>query len=332
MVSRGKLNWLVIGIGDITIKRVIPAILAEERSELWGIITRDPAKAAPYGVPAFTDLQAALVADAVDAVYVASPVFLHAPQTIASLRAGKHVLCEKPVAMNYAEACSMAEAARGARKTLGIAYYRRTYPKVARALELIRQGVIGRPLLAYITCYEWRSPVETQRTWQFDPALAGGGPLFDIGSHRIDLLNFFFGVPQRVTGQVSNAVHSTIVEDCATVLIEYGNQVRGIVDVRWNTHLSRDEFRIVGTEGEMDLTPLTGPNLVYPGGREEVPPHANIHFPCIANFVAAVLDGAPLLSSGETALWTDWVTEQVVGSSSQSKTQAPELPAASKEN
>jgi predicted dehydrogenase len=313
------LKWLVIGIGDITTKRVIPALLDEKRSELWGIVTRDATKAAPYGVRVFTDLEAALAAGGADAVYAASPVFLHAPQTQASLRAGKHVLCEKPMAMNYAEARSMVEAARAAGKTLGVAYYRRTYPKVARAQELLRQGVIGRPLLAYITCYEWRSPDEVRRTWQFDPALAGGGPLFDIGSHRIDVLNFLFGEPRRVAGQLSNVVHATAVEDGATVLIEYVSKVRGIVDVRWNSHLKRDEFRIIGTDGEMDLTPLSGPELVYPGGREDLPTHANLHYPCIENYVAAVLDGAPLLASGESSLWTDWVTEQAVASSAQNR-------------
>ena len=317
-----KLKWLVIGIGDITTKRVIPALRAEKRSELWGIVTRDPAKAAPYGVRVFTDLDGALKVGEADAVYVASPVFLHAPQTIASLGAGKQVLCEKPMAMNYAEAQSMVEAARVAGKVLGVAYYRRTYPKVARAMELLRQGVIGQPLLAYITCYEWRSPAQVQRGWQFDPALAGGGPLFDIGSHRIDLLNYVFGEPQRVAAQLSNVVHATAVEDGATVIIEYANKVRAIVDVRWNSHVKRDEFRILGTEGEMDLTPLSGPDLVYPGGREELPTHANIHFPCIENYVAAVLDGAPMLAGGESSLWTDWVTEQAVVSSAQSPTSA----------
>lgn len=313
------LKWLVIGIGDITTKRVIPALLDEKRSELWGIVTRDPAKAAPYGVRVFTKLDAALGAGGADVVYVASPVFLHAPQTLASLGAGKQVLCEKPVAMNYAEARSMVEAARAAGKTLGIAYYRRTYPKVARAKELLRQGAIGQPLLAYVTCYEWRSGTEVERAWLFDPARAGGGPLFDIGSHRIDVLNFLFGEPQRVAGQLSNAINATAVEDCATAMIEYANKVRGIVDVRWNSRVKKDEFRIIGTDGEMDLTPLYGPDLVYPGGREELPTHANLHFPCIENYVAAVLYGAPLLASGESSLWTDWVTEQAVASSARSR-------------
>jgi predicted dehydrogenase len=313
------LKWLVIGVGDITTKRVMPALLEEKRSQLWGIVTRDPGKAARYGVRVFTDLKAALRASGADAVYVASPVFLHAPQTLASLGAGKQVLCEKPMAMNFAQARSMVEAARAAGRTLGVAYYRRTYPKVARAKELLRQGAIGQPLLAFITCYEWRSGAEVERAWQFDPALAGGGPLFDIGSHRIDVLNFLFGEPQRVTGQLSNAVHATAVEDGATVMIEYVNKVRCIVDVRWNSRLKRDELRIIGTDGEMDLTPLSGPDLVYPGGREDLPAHANLHFPCIQNFVAAVLDGAPLLASGESSLWTDWVTEQAVASSAQSR-------------
>jgi predicted dehydrogenase len=306
------LKWLVIGIGDITTKRVIPALLEEKRSELWGIVTREPGKAAPYGVRAFTSLDEALAAGGADVVYVASPVFLHAPQTLAALRAGKLVLCEKPMAMNYAEAEAMVEAARAAGKTLGVAYYRRAYPKVGRAKELIRAGAIGKPVLAYITCQDWRSGEGAERNWLVDPSQAGGGPLYDIGSHRIDVLNFLFGEPRRVTGQLSNAVHSLDVEDSATVLIEYASKVRAIVDVRWNSHVRRDELRIIGTDGEMDLSPLSGPELVYPGGREVLPPHANFHFPCIENYVAAVLDGAPLLASGESSLWTDWVTEQVV--------------------
>jgi predicted dehydrogenase len=95
------LNWLVVGIGDITRKRVLPAVLAEPRSRLYALLTRSPAKAAAYtGALAYTDLNEALRDPAIDAVYVASPVALHAEHTIASLRAGKHVLCEKPVAMN----------------------------------------------------------------------------------------------------------------------------------------------------------------------------------------------------------------------------------------
>ena len=101
------LSWLVVGVGDITRKRVLPAILAEPRSRLAGIVTRDPSKAEPYGVRSFSDLDSALAGSDATAVYIATPVFLHAPQTIAALRAGRHVLCEKPMALNYADAFDM---------------------------------------------------------------------------------------------------------------------------------------------------------------------------------------------------------------------------------
>lgn len=306
------LNWLVVGIGDITTKRAIPAILEEKQSKLYGILTRDPAKAEPYNAKVFRDLTKALEDDAIDAVYVASPVFLHAPQTIQSLRARKHVLCEKPMAMNHPEAQAMIEAAKAAGRTLGVSYYRRTYPKVNRARQLLEQGVIGKPVLAYASCHNWFTANDGKRAWLLDPAKAGGGPLYDIGSHRIDLLNYFFGEPQDAFGQLSNAVHAFDVEDNATVLIEYRSGVRAIVDVRWHSRVDRDEFRVIGTDGELDLTPLNEPQILYPGGREQLPPHANLHYPCVKNFVDAVLDGALLLSSGSSAAWTDWATQKVV--------------------
>ena len=309
------LNWIVIGIGDIAARRVIPAIQAEPRSNLYGLVTRDSAKAAPYGVQAWDSLDRALADPEVNAVYVATPVFLHAPQSIASLRAGKHVLCEKPMAMNEAEARSMVQAAEESGCTFGVAYYRRSYPKLQRAKQLLDAGVIGKPVLAELTSHGWfgenkLSEQEGERNWLIDPAKAGGGPLYDVASHRIDVLNFLFGEPQRVSAHLSNAVHHYVVEDNATVIIDYAGGVRGIVDVRWHSKVKRDECRIRGTEGEMDLTPLNGAALIYPGGCENIPPHANLHYPMIENFVDAVLGQAPLLASGASSLWTDWVIER----------------------
>jgi predicted dehydrogenase len=304
------LNWLVVGIGDITTKRVLPGILAEPRSKLIGIVTRNPRKAESYGVPAWTNLEDALAESQADAVYVATPVNLHAPQSILSLRAARHVLCEKPMAMNYAEACSMEQAAREAGRILGIAYYRRMYAKVNRAKELIESGVIGRPVFAEATAHDWFNPTDSARSWLADPKSAGGGPLYDIASHRIDLMNYLFGAPRRVSGHRSTLVQPVPVEDNASVLIDYENGVRAFVDVRWHSRIVRDEFRIRGTDGEIDLSPLNGDSLVFPGGREAIPAPENLHYPCIQNFVEAVLDHAPLRSSGTSALVTDWVTEQ----------------------
>lgn len=310
------INWLVIGIGDITTKRVLPAILDEPRSRLAGIVTRTPAKAERYGVPGWTDLTGALRECQSDAVYVATPVALHAPQTIESLRSGRHVLCEKPMAMDYEEAQSMQRAAEEAGRTLGIAYYRRMYPAIARLQHLLTDGAIGRPVLAEATLHDWVNPIGTERSWFADPALAGGGPLYDIASHRIDLMNYLFGEPTRATGLLSTVVQPLAVDDNATVLIEYAGGVRGMVDVRWHSRIGRDEFRIRGTDGELDLTPLNSGRVRYGSTEEKLPPHANLHFPCVENFVNAVMDGAKLRASGESSMWTDWVTQQVVRNAS----------------
>jgi 1,5-anhydro-D-fructose reductase (1,5-anhydro-D-mannitol-forming) len=307
------LNWIVVGIGDIATSRGIPAIQSEPRSRLYGLVTRDPAKAAPFEVRfnarVWATLDEALGDSAVQAVYIATPVFLHAGQAIQSLRAGKHVLCEKPMAMNEAEARAMLDAATASGKTLGVAYYRRCYPKVRRAKQLLEAGAIGQPVLAELTCHDWFDG-KGDRSWLIDPAKAGGGPLYDIASHRIDVANFLFGQPLRVSAHLSNVVHHYAVEDNATVMIEYEGGVRGIVDVRWHSRIKRDECRIRGTEGEMELTPLNGPELVYPGGRENLPTHANRHYPLVENFVDAVEEKAPLLASGASSIWTDWVTER----------------------
>jgi predicted dehydrogenase len=279
---------------------------------LYGLVTRDPSKAAAYGAQTkiWTSLDNALSDSAVDAVYVATPVFLHSPQTIQSLRAGKHVLCEKPMAMNEAEARSMVQVAEESQRTLGVAYYRRSDPKVQRAKRLLEAGAIGKPVLAELTSHAWFDPKQGERSWLIDPAKAGGGPLFDIASHRIDVLNFWFGQPLRVSAQLSNAVHHYAVEDNATVMMEYAGGVRGIVDVRWNSKIKRDECRIRGTDGEMEMTPLNGPELAYPDAEENLPPHANLHYPMVGNFVDAVLDKSTLLASGDSSLWTDWVIER----------------------
>jgi 1,5-anhydro-D-fructose reductase (1,5-anhydro-D-mannitol-forming) len=303
------LKWIVIGIGDITIRRVIPAIQAEPRSTLYGVVTRDPAKAAGYGVRAWRTLDEALTDSAVQAVYVATPVFLHAPQTMQALRAGKHVICEKPMAMNESEARTMVQVAEESGKLFGVAYYRRCYPKVQRAKQLLQQGAIGKPVVAELTNHMWFDG-SGSRSWLVDPARAGGGPLFDIASHRIDVLNFLFGKPVQVSGQWSNVVHHYAVEDNATAMIEYENGVRGIVDVRWHSKIARDECRLRGTDGEIEMSPLNGPDLVWPAGRENLPAHPNLHYPMIENFVDAVEGKKELLASGASSYWTDWVTEQ----------------------
>ena len=311
------MNWVVAGIGDIARKRVIPAIQSEPRSKLYGFVTRDPAKAHAFpGARAWASIDEAVADDAVRAVYIALPVALHAEAAIAALRAGKHVLCEKPMAMNFAQAQRMVKEARAADRLLGVSYYRRLYPKLIRTKRLIADGAIGQPLLAEANCHSWLNL--EGREWLRDPALSGGGPLYDIASHRIDAMNFLFGKPLKASGMLSNAVHSMDVEDSATVLMQYQGGVHAVVDVRWNSRVTRDQFRIIGVEGEIVLDPLNGPQLrVTTGGMsrdESLAPHANLHFPAIENFVDAILSASTttLACPADQAQWVDCVIGQVV--------------------
>jgi 1,5-anhydro-D-fructose reductase (1,5-anhydro-D-mannitol-forming) len=311
---RSKVSWVVAGIGDIARKRVIPAIQAEPRSMLYGFVTRDPAKAGAFpGARTWPSIDAAVADARVDAIYVALPVALHAEVTVTALRAGKHVLCEKPMAMDFVQAETMTAEASKSGRLLGVSYYRRRYPKLVRAKELIGQGAIGQPVLAEAHCHSWLETLEG-RQWLKDPALAGGGPLFDIASHRIDAMNFLFGKPVRATGVLSNAVHEMTVEDSATVVTRYEGGVHGIVDARWNSHVARDQFRIIGTDGELGLDPLNGPELRVAGLVEMLPPHSNLHYPAVENFVDAVLRGSAseLMCPAEQGAWVDWVIGQAL--------------------
>lgn len=307
-----KVRWVLAGVGDIARRRVIPAILSEPRSSLAGVVTRYPSKAQAWpGVRSWRTVEAALEAGAADAVYIALPVALHAPAAMACLRAGVPVLCEKPMAMHFAEAQSMVREAAESETLFGVAYYRRLFPKLVRAKQLIAEGAIGQPVLAEGNCHGWLESEE--RAWLRDPALAGGGPLYDIASHRIDAMNFLFGAPCHAVGMRSNAVHALAVEDSATVAIEYDGGIHGIVDVRWNSRVKRDQFRVIGTEGEVVLDPLSGPELRIAGRVEMLPAHANGHYPLIENFVDVLTSGSSALACpGGQAKQTDWVIEQVM--------------------
>jgi predicted dehydrogenase len=315
-----KLHWVLAGIGDIARRRVIAAIQAEPRSTLYGFVTRDAAKALEFpGAKSWATVEEAVADPAIDAVYIALPVALHVSAAITALRAGKHVLCEKPMAINFAQAQQMVAEARASGRFLGVSYYRRLYPKLIRARHLIAEGAIGRPLLAEANCHSWLDTAG--RDWLRDPALAGGGPLYDIASHRIDAMNFLFGKVERACGLLSNAVHRMSVEDSATVLMQMPDGVHCVVDVRWNSRLPRDQFRIIGEDGEINLDSLNGPELrvaTRDGVHvENLPPHANLHFPLVENFVDTVLADNPahLACPAEQGAWVDWTIEQVVESS-----------------
>jgi 1,5-anhydro-D-fructose reductase (1,5-anhydro-D-mannitol-forming) len=310
-------GWAVVGVGDITSKRVLPAIADEPRSRLRAVVTRNPERTRAVceqfrAERVCTTLEEALADPQVTAVYVATPVALHYPQTMAALAAGKHVLCEKPTALKLEHVENMIATAKAAERHFGVSFYRRLYPALGRARELMRDGVIGQPTLVWVTCHGWMNDLATShRAWLFDPAQSGGGPLMDVGSHRIDLLNYLFGEPTLAGAAISRQTQNTPgfqVEDNATLTIDYRGEfgpVRAVVDVRWNSHIARDDFRIFGTDGDIDITPLNDGCIRCAGKQESLPNDSNFHRPLLRHFADVLEDGAALICSGEEAILTD---------------------------
>ena len=136
-----NVRWLVVGTGDIANKRVLPALDAEPRSEVAAVCDTEQARAeaaaAPRRARVFADYEAALGMEEVDAVYLCTPIALHVPHAVRALAAGKHVLVEKPVALNHAQAQELVAASRGSGRRCGVAYFRRFAPKYALAEEML---------------------------------------------------------------------------------------------------------------------------------------------------------------------------------------------------
>src|SRR5258705_5164769 len=155
-----KLTWGLIGCGDIARKRIAPALRDLDSGDLVAVTRArsDLAEsfAREFGARKWFDSWHELLRDSeIDAVYMATPVHLHAEQTIAAAQAGKHVLCEKPLAMNTSECDRMIAACRANKVKLGVAYYRHFYPVIERTKEIIQSGAIGQPVLAQINAFEY---------------------------------------------------------------------------------------------------------------------------------------------------------------------------------
>jgi predicted dehydrogenase len=304
-------SWGLIGAGDIVRKRVAAALHACAGCEL-AAVSRARAELAEafareVGARRWHADWRGLVADpGVDGVYVATPVHLHAEQTIAAAEAGKHVLCEKPMAMDLAECDRMIAACRAAGVTLGVAYYRRFYPVVARAKQMIDSGEIGTPVFAQITAFEPFAPRPGDpRSWLVELSQSGGGPMADFGCHRIEVLTHLLGPVRRVTSIVSTVLLlKRDVEDTAVALLQFERGATGLVAVTHAAAERQDTLDLFGSRGSIRITALNSGNMIVRiDGRadraESHPPASNTHLPLVEDFIDSVRAGRAPAVDGE---------------------------------
>lgn len=233
-----KVKWGVLGAGGIADRRTLPGMLLAENCEIAAVMEIDPDHAerlrAKYGArSAYADEDALLADELVEAVYIASPVSCHARQAEKAIRAGKHVLIEKPVALsaeNSLALCALAKKS-GLRMASGLMMRFNTHHQEIR--RLIERGALGRIVScrAQFTCWYPDIP----GSWRQQKALAGGGALTDMGIHCLDLIEYLTGARiRRVGGLCGTLTFRYDVEDSCWALFELDSGAFGAVDVNFN--------------------------------------------------------------------------------------------------
>jgi predicted dehydrogenase len=196
--SGRRLRYCMVGLGRISMQHFMPACRASQFSRVTALVSghRDKADrmAAEYGIPAkniysYENYNAIADNPEIDAVYIALPNSMHAEYTIRAARAGKHVLCEKPMATKVADAQAMVDACRKAGRKLMVAYRCQLEPATVRAMQLIRQGKLGT-----IESIESSNGFNIKAgEWRLDGVLGGGGPLMDVGIYSLNACRFLTG-------------------------------------------------------------------------------------------------------------------------------------------
>lgn len=245
------LNWGVIGTGFIA-RKLTEALAFVPGAKLWSVVSRNEKSAAQfaqsYGATKhYTSYEEFANDPQLDAVLVGTPHPMHVDNTLLCLNAGKHVLCEKPLALNTQQVKAMLEAARSNQRFLMEAMWMWFIPAIIKARELIDAGEIGEPntLMADFGFY---APFDPKRR-TFAPEL-GGGALLDIGIYPLALALFLFGKPDSISG--TPVIGETGVDEQITMTLTYtdGRIANGTSTLRANTPC---EAIIAGTEGYLRI-------------------------------------------------------------------------------
>lgn len=327
------LNWCLVGCGDISNKRVAPAIKSQPQSNLLAVMSPYQPELDSFmerhGIGrGYLTIEDMLADKDLEAIYVATPIFLHYDIALKALKAGKHVLVEKPMAMNNEECETLITEAEKQGVKLGVAYYRRFFPKMAEIKRLISENMIGDVINARIVFHSWYNPgKDDPKYWRVIKSKGGGGPLWDMGSHKIDMLIELLGMPKSVSALMSTQTHDYEVEDSCSVLLELENGAHCLASFNWNSKVWADEFVILGTNGKIVLNPCDDdsvelelvPSRMKGLGKEITAVMrfnaANVHAPLVDDFIKAVIEGREPKISGSEGYKTNRILAAIEKSS-----------------
>jgi predicted dehydrogenase len=248
------IRYGIVGFGRHGVKRLLPGFALAKHSRVVALSRRDISRARDSAAEhhiqfAFDSVEALCKSPEVDAIFVTSPNSAHLPDVLAATRAGKPVLCEKPMAMNAGECREMIAAAKSAKALLGIAHCFRFEDSVNWIRDRVAAGKIGRPVLARSEFGFWG--VGHNRTWMSDPKIAGGGPIYDFGVHGIDTLRYVLqDEVTRVAAIAQSDKDSGGVEASAAMVLQFASGTLANIASSFRTQY-RTPIEIVGTEGEI---------------------------------------------------------------------------------
>ncbi len=260
------LNFGIIGCGDVTEVKSGPAFQKLPGSKLRYVMRRDREKLEDYairhGVEKYSTNYIDLLEDKeLDAIYIATPPHMHRFYTEQVAKSKKHVYVEKPMALTVKECEEMVEICKREGVKLFVAYYRRGQEKFVFIKNMMDKKIIGE-IRSFQLLYTSEIPVhDPNRPWLYNKEISGGGKLYDVGSHMIDLLLFLFGDVSYAKGISSNQSQTLEVSDVTSGLLKFKNGVQGTVQMNFNAMENKDELLLVGSQGSlrfsiMDLNPV----------------------------------------------------------------------------
>jgi predicted dehydrogenase len=309
-----KINWGIIGCGDVTEVKSGPAFNKIKNSSLVAVMRRNAAKAKDYAqrhnVPKwYIDANALINDPQVNAVYVATPPSSHEEYAIAALKAGKSVYVEKPMAVNAEAAQRISDTAKEKNVKLVVAHYRREQPMFKKIKQLLSENIIGEinfAKLEYLkrplTKEELHVP---KNAWRVDAAIAGGGLFYDLAPHQLDLMYYFFREADKVNGIALNQQQLYNADDIVAGNIAFKNGVlfNGLWCFNVGEQEEKDSCEIIGSKGKIQFPVFGEPRIemTVEGKKENIlfETLQHVQQPMIEKVVEYFLDKTENPCSGE---------------------------------
>jgi 1,5-anhydro-D-fructose reductase (1,5-anhydro-D-mannitol-forming) len=310
-----ELQWALIGASDIAKTRMIQAINAQPDSRVAAVFSTDPERAKAYaaenGIPeAYDDLSKLLGDPAIDVVYISTTNELHRDQAMAAASAGKHILCEKPLALSLGDAQTMLQAAQAARVVFGTNHHLRCAVTHRTLRRLVKEGAIGRPLAARVFHAVYLPP--RLQGWRLTKPEAGGGVILDITVHDADTLRFVLGVEAKdvIARSARQGLAQGAMEDAVMGVIYLEGGILAQFHDAFTIKHAPTGFEVHGTEGSLIavdvMTQEPRGRIVLRRGEEEteikLDPPEDLYAFAVRHFNQAVRTGSQPFATGEDGL------------------------------